>query len=89
MQAVVSRGGRPDLAEHFLTKVEAPTLLLVGRLDPLVVELNERAFSRLVCKKKLTIIEGATHLFEEPGKLQLVSEAALVWFKEMFNSSTR
>ncbi|OLE03574.1 MAG: hydrolase, partial [Ktedonobacter sp. 13_1_20CM_4_53_11] len=65
--AVVSRGGRPDLASSYLPAVQAPTLLLVGSKDTQVIELNRRAFSLLRCEKQLEIIPGASHLFEEPG----------------------
>lgn len=78
--AIVSRGGRPDLAGAFLSRVEAPTLLIVGGADTLVIELNEEALSRLVCPKQLTLVPGATHLFEEPGTLEEVSRLALDWF---------
>lgn len=78
--AVVSRGGRPDLAGDALEKVKAPTLLLVGGLDDVVIGLNEQAMARLTCEKKLQIVPGATHLFEEPGTLEAVAEAAGAWF---------
>jgi pimeloyl-ACP methyl ester carboxylesterase len=79
--AVVSRGGRPDLAgEAALQAVRAPTLLIVGGDDDVVVELNRQAFDRLQCDKELVIVPGATHLFEEPGKLQEVAELARGWF---------
>jgi putative phosphoribosyl transferase len=78
--AVVSRGGRPDLAEAVLARVRAPTLLLVGGGDPQVLELNELAVRRLQCPHQLTVIPGATHLFEEPGKLEAVAVAARDWF---------
>jgi dienelactone hydrolase len=78
--AVVSRGGRPDLAEDYLPKVLAPTLLLVGGLDTEVIELNRRAMAQMTAEKKLVIIPGATHLFEEPGKLQEVARASTDWF---------
>jgi putative phosphoribosyl transferase len=79
--AVVSRGGRPDLAgEEALQAVRAPTLLIVGGDDDVVVELNRRAFDLLQCDKELVIVPGATHLFEEPGKLQEVAELARGWF---------
>lgn len=79
--AVVSRGGRPDLAGSFLKKVKAPTLLIVGGDDYGVIELNEKAFFELTCEKRLDIIPGATHLFEEPGTLEEVARLAAAWFK--------
>jgi dienelactone hydrolase len=81
IQAVVSRGGRPDLAgAHDLAKVEAPTLLLVGGADHEVLQLNREAFARLHCEKELAVIPGATHLFEEPGTLEDVARQAAAWF---------
>ncbi len=82
--AVVSRGGRPDLADDALERVTAPTLLLVGSLDVDVLRLNEEARARLRVESELTIIEGASHLFEEPGTLEAVAEAAGAWFVEKF-----
>ena len=79
-RAVVSRGGRPDLAEAALDLVTAPTLLVVGGRDDVVIELNERAFARLKEPKQLKIVAGATHLFEEPGALEQVSRLATDWF---------
>jgi dienelactone hydrolase len=79
--AVVSRGGRPDLAAAALDRVVAPTLLIVGGLDDVVIELNEQAFARLRVKKALTIVPGATHLFPEPGALERVIELAAGWFR--------
>jgi putative phosphoribosyl transferase len=79
--AVVSRGGRPDLAGDALPKVTAPTLLLVGEFDELVIEMNEAALAKLNCEKKLRIIPGATHLFEEPGTLDQVARSATDWFE--------
>ena len=78
---VVSRGGRPDLAGEFLSRVRAPTLLIVGGADTEVIELNKQAFERLSCEKRLAIVPGATHLFEEPGTLDTVVELAGQWFK--------
>jgi putative phosphoribosyl transferase len=80
VQAVVSRGGRPDLAAECLPLVEAPTLLIVGGDDGEVVELNRQAYERLRCQKELVIIPGATHLFPEPGALQQVAQLAAAWF---------
>ncbi|ADI74420.1 dienelactone hydrolase [Methanohalobium evestigatum Z-7303] len=82
INAVVSRGGRPDLAEHIFDRVQAPTLLIVGGNDPKVIELNKWAMERMNAKKKLEIVPGATHLFEEPGKLEEVSRLAGEWFKQ-------
>jgi putative phosphoribosyl transferase len=80
VQAVVSRGGRPDLAGQALARVQCPTLLIVGGNDFGVIELNQQAFQLLQCKKKIEIIEGATHLFEEPGTLEEVGRMAAIWF---------
>jgi dienelactone hydrolase len=79
--AVVSRGGRPDLAMDALANVRSPTLLIVGSLDDVVIELNRRAYEKLQAKKHLAIVKGATHLFEEPGTLQEVARLAAAWFK--------
>jgi len=78
--AVVSRGGRPDLAAHALEHVRAPTLLIVGGLDDEVITLNEQAYARLQCAKTLEIVPDATHLFPEPGALQRVIALAADWF---------
>jgi putative phosphoribosyl transferase len=81
VRAVVSRGGRPDLAGAALPRVEAPTLLIVGGHDFPVIELNRQAFRRLgVTEKELVIVPGATHLFEEPGSLEEVARLAADWF---------
>jgi len=80
--AVVSRGGRPDLAMQELNKVTAPTLLIVGGWDHQVIQLNEKAYQELKCYRKLEIVPEASHLFEEPGKLEQVAEIAAVWFKK-------
>jgi putative phosphoribosyl transferase len=77
---IVSRGGRPDLAEEYLPKVKAPTLLLVGGYDTEVIELNKQAMAKMTAEKKLVIIPSATHLFEEPGKLEEVAKIATEWF---------
>jgi putative phosphoribosyl transferase len=78
--AVVSRGGRPDLAGEALPNVQAPTLLIVGGNDDIVIELNEQARDRMHCEVKLEIVPGATHLFEEPGALEKVAKLASEWF---------
>jgi putative phosphoribosyl transferase len=84
--AVVSRGGRPDLAGDALPLVKAPTLLIVGGHDETVVELNQDAYERLRCEKELRVIPGATHLFEEPGALEQVADFAAAWFRERLQS---
>lgn len=81
--AVVSRGGRPDLAAAALGKVKCPVLLIVGSLDEDVLMLNREAMAEMSCTKELAIVDGATHLFEEPGKLEEVAELARQWFDEM------
>ena len=78
--AVVSRGGRPDLAMSELYKVTAPTLLIVGGWDKVVIVLNQKAYGNLRCERKLEIIPGATHLFEESGKLEAVAAVSAKWF---------
>ncbi|PYK37186.1 MAG: hydrolase [Verrucomicrobia bacterium] len=78
--AVVSRGGRPDLAGDALPKVEAPTLLIVGGEDHVVIDLNEQARAQMRCEVKIDIVPGATHLFEEPGALEQVARLASDWF---------
>ncbi len=78
--AVVSRGGRPDLAGEYLPGVVAPTLLLVGGLDTEVIELNQEAMDQMTSEKKLVIVAGATHLFEEPGTLEQVAKLSTEWF---------
>ncbi|NCD07890.1 MAG: alpha/beta hydrolase [Negativicutes bacterium] len=78
--AIVSRGGRPDLAMSYLDKITSPTLLIVGGKDDVVIELNKEAYDRLACIKKLEIVQGATHLFEEQGTLERVAELAEDWF---------
>ncbi len=80
VSAIVSRGGRPDLAGQALVRVKAPTLLLVGGDDYGVIELNQQAFALLGCDKKIEIIPGATHLFEETGTLEEVGRMAALWF---------
>ena len=84
--AVVSRGGRPDLARpRSLSQVSAPTLFLVGALDTDVIEMNRQAFERLRCEKKMILVPGATHLFEEPGTLEQVATLAAEWFTGHFS----
>lgn len=80
VKAVVSRGGRPDMAEEWLPQVQAPTLLIVGGWDEPVIGMNRFALDRLSCTKDLIIVPEATHLFEEPGKLDEVARLAADWF---------
>ena len=80
ISAVVSRGGRPDLAGEALGRVTAPTLLIVGELDEPVIEMNKQAQEQLICETRLEIVPGATHLFEEPGALDKVAQLAKDWF---------
>ena len=80
--AVVSRGGRPDLAGRYLPRVRAPTLLLVGGNDFQVIELNRAALAQLRCEKELVIVPGATQLFEDPGALDQVARPAREWFQK-------
>ena len=87
--AVVSRGGRPDLAGAALEMVTAPTLLIVGGFDGAVIELNEQAFARLVAAKSLEIIPGATHLFPEPGAMEAVIVLATRWFSTHLTAPRR
>jgi dienelactone hydrolase len=95
IKAVVSRGGRPDLAgDEYLNQVRAPTLLLVGGNDEQVIELNQEAYDKLKFlkeedEKRLTIVPGATHLFEEPGKLDEVAQLASGWFAHFLKHQTR
>ena len=81
VRAVVSRGGRPDLAGDALEAVRTPTLLIVGGLDGPVIGMNQAASDRLACVKELSIVPGATHLFEEPGTLEEVARQAAAWFR--------
>jgi putative phosphoribosyl transferase len=83
--AVVSRGGRPDLAMEHLSLVQAPTLLIVGGEDTAVIPLNKSAYTHLKCPKELVIVPGATHLFEEPGALEKVAQLACDWFMKYFH----
>ncbi|CAF0694029.1 dienelactone hydrolase family protein [Candidatus Methylacidithermus pantelleriae] len=87
VDAVVSRGGRPDLATGALGRVKAPTLLIVGEWDELVLELNEQALQQLSCERKLVVIPGASHLFEEPGALEQVAELAAQWFSSHWKTA--
>lgn len=80
IKAVVSRGGRPDLAMPYLERVLAPTLLIVGEMDGQVLQLNRQAFAHLEVEKELSVVPGATHLFEEPGTLEQVAKLAKNWF---------
>jgi putative phosphoribosyl transferase len=82
--AVVSRGGRPDLAGPALRRVRAPTLLIVGGADEVVLELNRRALELLPAEKQLAVVPGASHLFEEPGTLEVVARLAADWFTRYF-----
>jgi len=84
VRAVVSRGGRPDLAPNVLPIVKAPTLLIVGGNDDIVIGLNEAAYAQLIAPKKLEIVPNATHLFEEPGCLEKVASLAMDWFTQAF-----
>jgi putative phosphoribosyl transferase len=87
IKAVVSRGGRPDLAGAALIHVQAPTLLIVGGNDVQVIQLNREAFARLRCEKQLAIVPRATHLFEEPGALDAVARLAGDWFLSHLNAT--
>ncbi|WP_133130597.1 dienelactone hydrolase family protein [Legionella yabuuchiae] len=80
VKAIVSRSGRPDLAGEYLPTVETPTLLIVGELDDVVIDLNKQAMSQMHCGNKLEIVPGATHLFEEPGTLDEVAKLTKNWF---------
>jgi len=82
IRAIVSRGGRPDLAGPTLPKVQAPTLLIVGGQDQPVIKMNQDALNQLQAVKKLEIVPGATHLFEEPGALEAVAQMAQQWFEQ-------
>jgi dienelactone hydrolase len=88
VSAIVSRGGRPDLAGAALARVRAPTLLIVGGHDLPVIDLNRAALRQLGCEKHLEIVPGATHLFEEPGTLEAVAELARGWFNRHLGGTT-
>jgi putative phosphoribosyl transferase len=89
IDAVVSRGGRPDLAgQDALSKVRVPTLLIVGGFDTEVIELNRQAYALLNCEKRLDIVPGATHLFEEPGTLEAVAHLSAKWFAQHLRASS-
>jgi dienelactone hydrolase len=86
--AIVSCGGRPDLAGPAVSEVRVPTLLIVGGNDQPVIMLNRAAFERFFCEKRLEIVPGATHLFEEPGALEKVAELSCSWFIKHLNAET-
>jgi len=86
IKAIVSRGGRPDLAAPILDQIHCPTLLIVGGDDGVVITLNQKAYDLLKGTKKLEIIEGASHLFSEPGKLEIVAELTYAWFTKYLKS---
>src|SRR6266536_2339201 len=88
IKAVISRGGRPDMAMDSLQKVQAPTLLIVGSLDYDVLKLNQQAYAQLECEKKLEIVEGASHLFEEKRTMEQVTNLAVQWFKKYLKAVT-
>ncbi len=87
ISAVVSRGGRPDLAGGALVNVISPVLLIVGGSDEAVIELNREAYEQLACRKEVRVIPGAAHLFEEPGTLEQVAELAAAWYSQYFPAS--
>jgi dienelactone hydrolase len=89
IHAVVSRGGRPDLAESALDRVRAPTLLIVGAADAPVIPLNERAYARLRCEKALNLVPRASHLFEEPGALEQVAQLAAEWLLQHLSAGSQ
>jgi dienelactone hydrolase len=89
VRAIVSRGGRPDLADDALPEVVAPTLLIVGGLDDVVIALNQVAMEQMRCEKQLRIVPGATHLFEEPGALEQVADLAREWFSVHLSRTLR
>lgn len=81
IKAVVSRGGRPDLSMAYLKEVRSPVLLIIGGEDYQVIDLNQKAFNELICEKEMVIVPGATHLFEESGKLEEVARLSAEWFR--------
>jgi pimeloyl-ACP methyl ester carboxylesterase len=87
INAVVSRGGRPDLAYDSLSRVVSPVLLIIGSLDDQVLFLNKRAYEKLSCEKSIEVVQGATHLFEEPGTLEAVAQLSGDWFQKHFHIS--
>src|SRR5690606_2605263 len=87
--AVVSRGGRPDLAGDALPQVRAPTLLVVGGLDEVVIDLNRAAMAQMTADVRLEIVPGASHLFEEPGRLDVVTDLASDWFAQHLGTRVR
>ncbi len=87
IDAVVSRGGRPDLAASAIPSIDAPTLLIIGSIDEPVIEMNQEAYDLMKCEKKMVIVHGATHLFEEPGKLEEVAKLATDWFQKFLLKS--
>lgn len=87
IKAVISRGGRPDLAMEVLHRVQAPTLLIVGSVDYEVLRLNEQAYNELRCIKKLDVVEGASHLFSERGKLDIVADLAIAWCRRYLDKA--
>ena len=89
MAAVVCRGGRPDLADGYLRLVRQPTLLIVGALDTVVIELNRKAMQELSGEARLEIVAGASHLFEEPGALEQVARLAQGWFTQHLKPGSR
>lgn len=89
VQAVVSRGGRVDMVGADLSKIQVPTLLIVGERDAGVLRLNQAAYQELHCVKNLAIVPGATHLFEEPGKLEIVADLAASWFARYLGPAAR
>ena len=82
IKAIVSRGGRPDMAEEEIAKLKTPTLLIVGEFDDIVIRLNKQAQGLMTVEARLEIVPGATHLFEEPGTLEAMAKLALKWFKK-------
>ena len=88
IRAIVSRGGRPDLAEPYLSSVTAPTMLIVGGDDEPVIEMNRAAYRLLTCPKRMVIVPGASHLFDEPGTLEKVAEHARIWFQQYFRAAS-